>query len=312
MIRADRADNVVENATRDWRAVPTIARPLGTERFVLSEGPVWDPDSASLTWVDIEAGRILTAPWADGGLSAPGSIEVGEYVGCAIPLKDARTLAALTRRLGVIGADGTTIRSRELIPAGSRLNDGKIDPQGRLVVGTISLQGPPEAQLLLRLEVDGAITVLDDDLMLANGLGWSPDGATMYSIDTLAEIIYRRDYGADTMGTRSPFAVGAHFDGMTVDAHGNLWVAIWGAGEVRCFDPSGAPVPERTIRVAAPHSSSVTFVGAALDTVVVTSASRDLTEAERERWPDAGALFCASADTIGLPPTPWQEGPLPA
>ena len=291
--------------------MPTIAQPLGTDRFVLSEGPVWDPSSASLTWVDIEAGRILTARWADGALATPASIDVGEHVGCAIPLNAGRMLAALTRQLGVIEADGTILRSQELIQAGTRFNDGKIDPQGRLVVGTMSLQGPDEAQLLLRLEADGAITVLDDNLLLANGLGWSPDGRTLYSIDTLAETIYRRDYGPDTIGTRSPLAVGAHFDGMTVDARGNLWVAIWGAGEVRCFDPAGAPVPERTIRVAAPHTSSVTFVGAKLDTVVVTSASRDLAEAERERWPDAGGLFLASGGTVGLPPTPWHEAPLP-
>lgn len=291
--------------------MPTIAQPLATERFVLSEGPVWDPDSASLTWVDIEAGRILTARWADGALSAPASIDVGEYTGCAIPLNDGRMLAALTRQLGVIEADGTITRSRELISAGTRFNDGKIDPQGRLVVGTVSLQGPGGAQLLLRLERDGEITVLDDDLLLANGLGWSPDGRTLYSIDTLAETIYLRDYGADTMGDPSPLVVGAPFDGMTVDVQGNLWVAIWGAGEVRCFDPAGAPVPERTIRVAAPHTSSVTFVGAALDTVVVTTASRDLTEAERQRWPDAGGLFFASGGTVGLPSTPWHEAPLP-
>jgi sugar lactone lactonase YvrE len=292
--------------------VPTTAQPLGTERFVLSEGPVWDPDSTSLTWVDIEAGRILTAQWADGALSAaPTSIDLGEQVGCAIPLNDGRMLTALTRCLAVIEPDGTTTRSRELIPVGTRFNDGKIDPHGRLVVGTIALQEPAESQLLLRLEADGTITVLDDDLLLANGLGWSPDGRTMYSIDTLAETIYRRDYGAGVPGDRSPLVVGAPFDGMTVDARGNIWVAIWGAGEVRCFDPAGTPVPERTIRVAAPHTSSVTFVGPALDTFVVSSASRDLSERERELWPDAGGLFFGSDGTVGLPSTPWRQAPLP-
>ena len=88
------------------------------------------------------------------------------------------------------------------------------------------------------VEADGAITVLDDDLLLANGLGWSPDGRTLYSVDTLAETIYRRDYGADATGDRFPFVVGALFDGMTVDSRGNLWTAVRGAGEVRCFGPS--------------------------------------------------------------------------
>ena len=80
--------------------------------------------------------------------------------------------------------------------------------------------------------------MLDDDLLLANGLGWSPDGRTLYSVDTLAETIYRRDYGADATGDRFPFVVGALFDGMTVDSRGNLWTAVRGAGEVRCFGPS--------------------------------------------------------------------------
>ena len=292
--------------------MPEIALPLGAEQFVLSEGPVWDPASASLTWVDIEAGRILTARWADGALGAPAGVDVGEYVGCAIPLGHGRVLAALTRQLAVVEADGTMRRSRELVPAGTRFNDGKVDPQGRLVVGALSLGEPDGAQSLLRLERDGAITVLDDDLQLSNGLGWSPDGRTFYSIDTLAETIYRRDYGAEEVGERSPFAVGATFDGMTVDSRGNLWAAVWGAGEVRCFDPAGAPVPDSLIRVPAPHTSSVTFAGEALDVAVITSASRDLTESGRARWPGAGGLFVASGCGVGLPPTPWHEAPLPS
>ncbi len=284
-----------------------IARPLGTEKFVLSEGPVWDPSSASLTWVDIEAGCIFTARWANGALATPTRVDVGEYVGCAIPLGGGRMLAALTRALVLVEADGTMRRSRELIPPGTRFNDGKIDPQGRLVVGTLSLGESDGARSLLRLEHDGSITVLDDDLLLANGLGWSPDGSTLYSVDTLAETIYRRDYGADGVGVRSRFAGGALFDGMAVDSRGNLWAAVWGAGEVRCFDAVGAPVPDRTIRVAAPHTSSVAFVGASLDVAVITTASRDLTEAERLRWPEAGGLFSTSGCGVGLPPTPWRE-----
>jgi sugar lactone lactonase YvrE len=297
----------------------TQANPLDTEAFILSEGPTWDPVEGRLTWVDLEAGRILSAQWADGRAEWLGevtSISVGEQVGCVFPLGGGRFLAALTRELAIVDAGGVVERSRPLTPEGTRFNDGKIDPAGRLLVGTLALNEEGWDHLLLRLEHDGSITTLDDDLGLSNGLGWSPDGSTFYSIDTLRDTVYRRNYDVATgaVGAREVFIdLGdAHPDGMTVDADGNLWIAIWGGHEVRCYDASGRRVENATVMVDAPHVSSAAFAGPNLDLLAITSASRDLSAVERERWPHAGGLFVARPGARGVAPTPWREVPLPA
>ena len=296
----------------------TTATPLGTESFILSEGPTWDPADGRVTWVDLEAGRILSAPWADErpGLGEVTSVSVGEQVGCVFPIGDGRFLAALTRELAIVDARGVVERSGALTPEGTRFNDGKVDPAGRLIVGTLALDEEGSDHLLLRLEHDGSITTLDNDLRLSNGLGWSPDGSVFYSIDTPRNTVYRRDYdvASGRVGERSLFIdlVDAHPDGMTVDAGGNLWIAIWGGHEVRCYDASGRRVTDATVAVDAPHVSSVAFVGADLDQLVITSASRDLSPDERVRWPHAGGLFVTRPGARGLAPTPWRGAPLPA
>ncbi|NEN05591.1 SMP-30/gluconolactonase/LRE family protein [Diaminobutyricibacter tongyongensis] len=296
----------------------TVAASLKTEAFILSEGPTWDPVDGRVTWVDLEAGRILSAPWIDerAALGAVTSVSVGERVGCVFPIGGGRFLAALTRELAIVDAEGVTERSVALTPEGTRFNDGKIDPAGRLLVGTLALDEEGSDHLLLRLEHDGSVTTLDNDLRLSNGLGWSPDGSVFYSIDTPRNTVFRRDYdvASGRVGERSVFIdlMDAHPDGMTVDADGNLWVAIWGGFEVRCYDASGRRVQDATIAVDAPHVSSAAFVGSDLDQLVITSASRDLSPEERLRWPHAGGLFVARSGARGLAPTPWREVPLPA
>lgn len=291
------------------------AHPAGTPAYVLSEGPVWHSATGELVWVDIEAGLVLR-----GSLDEPDAItvtrriELGEYVGCALPFGDDRMLVALTRSLAIVAADGTVQRSAALLPSHQRFNDGAIDPQGRLVVGSLSLIGEAKDNVLLRLEATGELTVLDDDLGLSNGLGWSPDGTVFYSTDTATGTIFRRRYGAGAVGSREPFiafADGIHPDGLAVDVSGRIWVAIWGGHGTRVFDEHGDEIDGLGVRIAAPHSSSVAFAGASLDRLVVTSASRDLDDDDRMRWPSSGGLFVARPDARGIPATQWIEAPLP-
>ncbi|NQX11689.1 SMP-30/gluconolactonase/LRE family protein [Microbacteriaceae bacterium VKM Ac-2855] len=288
------------------------AAPALTDNYVLSEGPVWDQETQRLTWVEIERGAVLSAPLLDGAIGAVTRTDLGEYVGCAHPLGDGRTLVALTRALAIVEIDGSVTRGSELLPEGRRFNDGQIDPQGRLVVGSLNLGAVTADNVLLRLEPDGSVTSLDDDLRLSNGLGWSPDGAWFYSIDTESNVIHRRSYG-EQVGPREAFIrlpERVWADGMTVDAQGRLWVAIWGGSGVRVFDADGNRLDDLGIAIDAPHSSSVAFIGAGLDIAVVTSASRDLSAEERALYPHAGGLFLASPGAVGLPATRWLEVPL--
>ncbi|MBF4463075.1 MULTISPECIES: SMP-30/gluconolactonase/LRE family protein [unclassified Rathayibacter] len=293
------------------------ATPAGTPRYLLGEGPVWDGMTGLLTWVDIEAGAVLSAPLGSGAEPTLGTIartEVGEQLGCAFPLGDGRMLLALTRTLAILERDGSLTRGSELLPEGHRFNDGTIDPHGRLIVGSLTLGEPLGDDLLLRVEHDGGVTVLDHDLSLSNGLGFSPDGTVLYSCDTESGVIYRRPALDGGDGAREPFVEldeGVFADGLTVDAQGRVWVAIWGGGAVRVYDAEGRLLEGEGLRIAAPHATSIAFAGDALDVAVVTSASRDLSEEELAATPSAGGLWLARPGARGLPATRWVETRLP-
>ena len=283
------------------------------ESFVLGEGPVWDAPRSRLLWVDIEAGLVLA-----GELGSDGRIEVRSReafdatVGAVAVAEDATLLVAAHDRLVVVTPEGTRQPGARVVPDGEqrRMNDGKTDPAGRFLVGTLSLTGPTHRDVLCRLEPDGSLAVLDDDLMLSNGLGWSADGTRFYSTDTLDRVIWVRDYdvASGAVGERRAlirFDDGAGMpDGLCVDAEEHLWVAVWGAGEVRRYTPDG--VLTRTLAVPAPHTTSVAFAGAGLDTLVITTASTRLSEEQLRANPDSGRLFTARVGVRGLPVAPWS------
>lgn len=276
---------------------------------VLAEGPVWDAARQRLRWVDIRRGLILDARLThDGRLDDLTELALDGTVGMVAPGPQGRWIAAngddlveldggrVTRRIPVLGSDGAR-----------RFNDGIPDASGRLLVGTLSLAGPSQTEQLLVVERDGSRRVLDDDLTLANGLGFSPDGALLYSIDTWARRINVRDYDAAS-GAAGPRRVlleldEGYPDGMCVDADGYLWVAVWGLGRVHRYSPEGQLV--RVVEVPAPHTSSVAFAGPALDVLVITTASDELGADELARFPLSGRLFTLRPGVTGLPVPRW-------
>lgn len=298
------------------------AAPADAGIYILAEGPHWDAETRRLTWVDIEAGAILQASLVEGDsddiatIGEPTRLELGAYVGFAVPAGGGRVLAGVTRELAIVEPDGTASRSAALLPEGQRFNDGKVDPQGRLVAGSLWLGDHDGAgNMLIRVEHDGSVTIIDDDLLLSNGLAWSPDGATFYSIDTGRHTVFRRNYGEGDVGEREAFLVledGAWPDGLAVDAEGNLWVAVWGGSGVRVYGEDGRRRPALEVHIEAPHCSSIAFAGAGLDLALMTSASRDLDASQRALLPHAGGLFLARSRTRGLPSTPWVPTPLPS
>jgi len=187
-----------------------------------------------------------------------------------------------------------------------RLNDMAVDPAGRLLVGSMTLGAELGSECLWQVDDDGSLVVLDDDLTISNGLGWSPDGRTLYSVDSTPGRVHRREYDPATgrVGRRRLFVDFAELDGepdgLAVDAAGCVWIACWGAGQVLGFDPMGKVVDGVT--VDARLTTSCAFVGGDLSTMFITTANKEKPGGSLH----AGCNFAIAMPTPGLPPVPWE------
>jgi sugar lactone lactonase YvrE len=279
--------------------------------YELGEGPLWDEARERVLWVDINAGTVHGGH-LEGGFVAADSEMHFEETACTVVCDAAgELLVAGARRVYRVLGEGRAAVRASLVPEAkaSRLNDGACDPAGRLLVGSMALDSRRGEECLYRLEDDGGVTVLDDDLTISNGLAWSPAGDVMYSVDTSPGVVWRRPYDPATgaYGERAEMirlTSGGWPDGLCVDTDGNLWVAIWGGGEVRCYTPSGERLA--TVSVPAPHTTSVAFAGPERDVLIITTATHELSALQREQYPLSGRLFMAHVGAVGLPVTPWS------
>ena len=285
-----------------------VAQPATEEAFILGEGPVWDVERQRLLWVDITAGLVLVGRLAGTRIEIVERMSFPTMVGAVAPARDGRLLVAGQEHLVFVGLDGSRTDGPRLLPAGAgrRLNDGKTDPQGRFVLGSLLIDAPGDEQLI-RIETTGDISVIDDGLTLSNGLAWSPDGSRFYSIDTYERRIWQREYYADSRapGERIPFVdfVEALPDGMCTDAEGHVWVAAYRGGQVRRFAPDGTP--SGIVTVPTPHVTSVAFAGLGLDTLVITTARQKLTPEQLDEFPRSGCVFTADVGVTGVPVAYW-------
>lgn len=292
---------------------------------LIGESPVWDDRAGKLLWVDVLRGEVHAS---DIDTGSDLFIRTGTSVGAL----------ALRRGSGlVLGAgDGFALLEKPPweLPAGSqeesrpewlwrsgsgdldrcgpsglsiRMNDVKCDPSGRLWGGTMTVDRVPGACHLYRLEPDSTIRTALDGVTLSNGLAWSPDGRTMYYIDTPQRRVDAFDFDVDTgtLARRREFidmseGVG-NPDGMTVDADGCLWIAIAHGAEVRRYTPKGAI--DRTLEIPVRKVTSCTFGGSKLDVLLVTSACVGMSEQELVAEPLAGAVFACEVGSTGLPPS---------
>jgi sugar lactone lactonase YvrE len=188
----------------------------------------------------------------------------------------------------------------------TRFNDGKCDPRGRFWVGTLCERAPWNSGALYCLDTDGSIEIKLERIQCSNGLVWSRDEQTFYYIDTSTQEIWGFCYDAEkaTLGdkrtvARIPKTIGSP-DGMTIDEHDRLWVALWNGGRVICVEPKRGSV-EFELPVPAQNVTSVAFGGSELDELYITTASVGLSADERRSQPLAGALFRSRLPFRGLP-----------
>jgi sugar lactone lactonase YvrE len=289
---------------------PNSVRVAHPQVHELAEGPLWDPIRARLLWVDIRRGRVYSADLSpDGLLEICDELALDETIGAVAVSPSGAWLIAGAEQLYVRDEDGAVHPGPRMLTSAParRLNDGKPDPLGRYLVGSLSLAGPSNQEKLLQVDLDGSITTIDDDLTLSNGLAWSRDGSRLYSIDTERRIVFVRAYdvASGRVGPRSVhlFVDDGYPDGMCMDAEEHLWIAMWGLGRVHRYSPTGELVA--SIDVPAPHTSSVAFAGPDLDVLVITTATQDLDDEQLELFPHSGRIFTVRPGVRGLPQPLW-------
>ncbi len=193
-----------------------------------------------------------------------------------------------------------------------RLNDGVTDPVGRYLVGSAPTGERTFSERLWLVDHDRTVTVLDDDLGLSNGLAFSADGSTLYSVDTFSHVVRTRPYDVATgaVGVRRDHVRvdDGYPDGIALDAEDHLWVAVFGQGEVRRFAPDGTLVD--VVRTpGAPQATNVCFAGPDRRTLVITTAREDMTDLDVAEHPESGRLFSTRVDVPGLRRVPGAEPP---
>ena len=162
---------------------------------LLGECPRWDTATGRLLWVDIEAHALHVFDPASG---EDRSILLDNRVGAAAPTTDGGVLVALADRLAVVDLDDESVSTLVEIPHGDglRLNDGVCDPAGRFWVGSMALDYAPGRGALYRYSSEEGLERVLEDVTLSNGLGWSPDGGTMYYVDSMAYRVDAFDFDA--------------------------------------------------------------------------------------------------------------------
>jgi sugar lactone lactonase YvrE len=292
-------------------------RTCSTTSAELGEGPLWDARSGRLLWVDILRGEVHRATVTrSGALCERAPIVLHRHVGAIAPVAGGGYVAAAGRGFVLFDEHGIAEVLGEPEPAGggTRMNDGATDPHGRFWAGSMAYDETPGAGSLHRLELDGTVTTVLRGLTISNGIDWSPDGGTMYLPDsgpgTVTAFSFDPATGDISQGreiVRSDDAAISP-DGLTVDAEGDLWVAMWGGSEVRRY-AAGGTLKDR-LHVPAPQPTSCSFGGPGLATLFVTTARIGLGEAPLAAHPDSGRVFRVDGlDARGRPTVSYGGEP---
>ena len=281
-------------------------RVLARAHSVVGEGPVWDARARRLRWVDIMSGRLNST---DPDSGATESQTVPTLVGAAAPRAIGGLVLATREGFATLdGPEGPGFRPRlGVLAAGERMNDAAVDPWGRYWAGSTTMEFTPGRGALHLLEPDWTSRVMLDGLTLPNGLGWSPDRSRFYLVDTIPGDVLCFDIDPDTHlpGDRRMFHHVEESrgipDGLTVDATGCVWVALWGGAAVLKLSPDGEELG--VLEMKAQQPSSCAFGGPGLDRLFVTSA-RDGLEVTDDA-PDGSLFVVDSPGVTGQPGTPF-------
>lgn len=266
-------------------------------RATLGEGTTWDAKTQTLFWVDILEKKI----YADTELF----IELDEWIGCVAPCKNGHLI--LGKRASFVDLEPATRAQTvlyTLTESDTRMNDGKCDPAGRLIAGTMAMNESETIGNLYSFDGQDA-KVLIPNVTISNGMAWSPDHKTFYYIDTPTRQVQAFDYDLKTgkiANRRVAITIPESFgwpDGMTSDTQGNVWVAMWGGAQITKWNPNTGQLLEK-IPVPALHTSCCVFGGKNMNELFITSARHGMSADDIKKYPLSGGLFKVITNVEGM------------
>jgi sugar lactone lactonase YvrE len=276
------------------------AEPLTGPVAFHAEGPQWSPLWGGLRWVDMLAGDVLS-------LAPDGSVarrRVGTVAAALRPRRAGGAVIGVERGFVLEDPDGTLTPLPEVwSDPGVRMNDGGCDPQGRFYCGSMAYDEDEGGGALYRLDPDGSVALVLDGVTISNGIEWSPDGTLAYYNDTPTHRVDVFDHDAEHgLTRRRPFAVIADDDGvpdgLTVDAEGGVWVALYGGGAVRRYAPDGRLDAVIELPVSKPTACCLGAGGV----LFITTTREGLDPGEE---PLAGSVFQAEVAVQAIPARPF-------
>ena len=271
----------------------------------LGECPVWSAAEQALYWVDINAPSLNRFDPATGQNTV---MPMPESIGCFALRRGGGFVVALRGGFWLAHRDGTLMRKvagAPYDPVHHRFNDGRCDPQGRLLAGTMNEARDASTAALYRLDPDFSLTRVLSGMTISNGLAFSPDGGTMYHTDTPMQVVHAYDYDSATGTPTKPrvlvrfTAEGDRPDGAAVDREGCYWSALYKGGKLKRIAPDGRVLSEHPLPAMCPTMCA--FGGPDLKTLYVTTARQLRSADELARLPYSGGLFAMPVDVPGLP-----------
>ncbi len=271
---------------------------------ILGESPIWDREKQLLFWVDTPSCIVYSF---DPSTREASRRSFPEPIAAISLRKQGGLILVMRNRVGAFdGKKTTTLVSLQENPLVNYLNDAKCDRRGRLWCGTKNHLSPgtPSAALYY-LDAEHHLHCAQKQVAQSNGTGWSPDNKILYHTETMHHTIFAYDFDSSTasLSNRRTFAKidpkDGVPDGLTVDAEGCVWSALYGKGKIMRFTPNGKQ--DRVVQLIVPHVTNCTFGGNKLDTLYITTARENLSDSEVRNYPLSGSIFALKAGVVGLP-----------
>jgi sugar lactone lactonase YvrE len=275
-------------------------------------GAFWNHETGELMWVDV-TGKILNFYNPRTGNNK--EMFIGQMIGAAVPAESGYVTAALQNGIYQIdpltGTKKLIAAPEDTIPA-NRFNNAKCDPAGRFWAGTTNLDMKQGRGALYRLDSDSTVHKMIENVSISNGIVWSADNTKMFYIDSPTQKVIVYDYNNQT-GEISKGKVAVEIppetglpSGMTIDANNNLWIAMYGAAAVTCWNPETGELL-REIKVQAKNVTSCAFGDEDLGTLYITTARQETGNEELKKYPNAGGVFKIRPGVYGVKSTFFND-----